>query len=246
MGYDPRLACHDQLREAYLRTLNFGDFDHIGPMIDPRKASLDVGANAGQFILKLAAASSRVVAIEPLRKYAPAAGVLPPNCTFCNCAVGERETEIDLKIPIIDGEPVDGLASFVDFEARGIKTCQTQRTRVERIDTIVERELGGMPVGFIKMDVEGWEDAALRGAEGTIRRDKPNLLIELWPYFMPDAGRRVEELGYRGYFYFENRIFSITAFRHAIHAAPEYGYDPRNLAAFRPELQVNNFFFVPI
>ena len=34
-------------------------------------------------------------------------------------------------------------------------------------------------IGFIKIDVEGHELDVLRGAEVTLRRDQPNLLIEI-------------------------------------------------------------------
>ncbi len=39
--------------------------------------------------------------------------------------------------------------------------------------------LGLTGVRFIKMDIEGHEAAALRGAEQTIRRDSPMLVLEL-------------------------------------------------------------------
>lgn len=246
MGYDPDAPKHVPLRDVYLGALDNGEFDHIGPLIDPRKASLDVGANRGIYTLKLAAASYRVVAIEPLRQCAFIGDILPSNCSFCNCAVGEAEGELELKTPLVDGKPVDGCSSFFDLAQIGYGEHVSQRTRIERIDAIVERELGGEPVGFIKMDVEGWEDQALRGAENTIKRDRPNLLVELWPQQMPDAARRIEGLGYRGFFFFDHRLYSLTAFKHSIHTAPEHDFNPRNWAAFRPELHVNNFFFVPV
>lgn len=245
-GYDPEATQHAPLRDEYMGALKNGEFDHIGPLIDPRKASLDVGANRGQFTLKLAAASSRVVVIEPLRQCAFLGDILPTNCRFCNCAAGEADGELELKTPLVDGSPVEGCSTFCDLAQIGYGDHVSQRTRVERIDAIVERELRDEPVGFIKMDVEGWEDQALRGAENTIKRHRPNLLVELWPTQMPDAARRIEGLGYRGFFYFDHRLHSLTAFRHSIHTAPENDYNPRNWAAFRPELHVNNFYFVPV
>jgi FkbM family methyltransferase len=245
-GYDPDAPRYAPLRDVYLGALNNGEFDHLGPLIDPRKASLDVGANRGIFTLKLAAASSRVVAIEPLQECAFLGDLLPSNCIFCNCAVGDEDGELELKTPLIDGNPAHGMSTFSDLEQIGYKDHVSQRTRIERIDAIVERELGGEPVGFIKMDVEGWEDQALRGAENTIKRDRPNLLVELWPQQMPDGAHRIEELGYRGFFYFDHKLHSLTAFRHSIHTAPENDWNPKNWAAFRPELHVNNFFFVPV
>ena len=48
--------------------------------------------------------------------------------------------------------------------------------RADRIDALVD-EIGLTSVGLIKMDVEGAELNALRGAVETIKRDKPNLAI---------------------------------------------------------------------
>src|SRR5205085_11796515 len=40
-------------------------------------------------------------------------------------------------------------------------------------------DLGLCDIGFIKIDVEGFEQQVLAGATGTIARDRPNLLIEI-------------------------------------------------------------------
>jgi FkbM family methyltransferase len=46
---------------------------------------------------------------------------------------------------------------------------------VERLDTLLTD-----PVGFIKMDLEGWEIHALRGSSETIRRNHPKLAISVY------------------------------------------------------------------
>jgi hypothetical protein len=47
-------------------------------------------------------------------------------------------------------------------------------------------------VDFIKADIEGWELALLRGAEQTLRRFRPAVLIELSQEHLARAGDRIE------------------------------------------------------
>lgn len=49
-------------------------------------------------------------------------------------------------------------------------------------DTL-DNMLAGAPVTYIKMDIEGWEMPALRGAEGIIRSQKPTLAISVYHRF---------------------------------------------------------------
>jgi FkbM family methyltransferase len=56
------------------------------------------------------------------------------------------------------------------------KISENGNTTIE-VDKIDNFTTGLPPVGLIKMDIEGAELAALEGAAGTIRRDKPVLAI---------------------------------------------------------------------
>lgn len=44
----------------------------------------------------------------------------------------------------------------------------------------LDKELKNEPISFIKMDIEGWEMNALRGAELTIKKNKPKLAIAVY------------------------------------------------------------------
>ena len=44
----------------------------------------------------------------------------------------------------------------------------------------LDKELENEPISFIKMDLEGWEMNALRGAEITIKKYKPKLAIAVY------------------------------------------------------------------
>lgn len=79
-----------------------------------------------------------------------------------------------------------------------------------KIDDLVQRENVAM-VGFIKMDIEGAELEALKGAESTIRRDRPKLAISVYHKLQDfwEIPKWIEELGVGYRFYL--RHFTIHA-----------------------------------
>jgi hypothetical protein len=65
-------------------------------------------------------------------------------------------------------------------------------------------DLGSADIGFIKIDVEGFESAVLRGARQTIARDRPTIFFEIEEQHtkrpIEQSLREVLALGYRGLF----------------------------------------------
>jgi hypothetical protein len=97
-------------------------------------------------------------------------------------------------------------------------------------------------VGFVKIDVEGHELAALRGAEQTLRRCRPLVLVEVEDRHRPDAVSSVRAfmatMGYEGWFFLDGVLTPIDRFDVARHQ------DPKNLSGGRKlGVYVNNFVF---
>jgi FkbM family methyltransferase len=72
---------------------------------------------------------------------------------------------------------VSDVAGTLQFDpgagsASAVSAAGTQTIEVDRLDDLVEG-----PVSFLKMDLEGWELHALRGAARTIRQQRPKLAI---------------------------------------------------------------------
>ena len=72
-----------------------------------------------------------------------------------------------------------------DFIYEVVQYPEEQPTRYDRTIYEVARIPGGEKIGLVKMDVEGHELPALRGAERTVRRDLPLLLVEVEERMQP-------------------------------------------------------------
>lgn len=102
------------------------------------------------------------------------------------------------------------------------KKDSSVRVSTVSIDDFVTQE--NLPrVDFIKMDIEGAELQALRGAEGTLRRFKPTLAISLYhrPNDLVDIPHYLESLG-AGYEFFLDH-FTIHHEETVLFATPRVG-----------------------
>ena len=83
---------------------------------------------------------------------------------------------------------------------------------VRRLDDLVR----GRRVGFIKIDVEGYEVAVLRGGMGIISESRPTLLIEIEERHRKGALEEVcgllKPLGYRGFYLHSGRFEPVESF----------------------------------
>ena len=117
---------------------------------------------------------------------------------------------------------------------------------VKRLDDVYEGD-----AGFIKIDVEGHEQAVLDGAIGTIRRCRPRMLVEIDERLSPGGLERAKTffaaLGYRGHYIYQARLLPIEEFR------PDRLQHPDNLPNLVGSLKqrkrfgdyVYNFIFLP-
>jgi hypothetical protein len=83
-------------------------------------------------------------------------------------------------------------------------------------------------VGFVKIDVEQNERKVMSGAMRLFREEKPNILVEVSPKLYTEPLQEVLagvlDLGYRGYFCFEERLHKLDDYRLDVHNRSEnYG-----------------------
>lgn len=141
---------------------------------------MDIGSHRGYWLLLHAhrlAPESQVVALEPFW----------PNFRWLVRNLSENHFFAALPFPLAAGEASAALRIKADatiFGAIGNARLTSEQadaaysTRIVRIDDLVDM-LGWPGVDWVKMDIEGAEVQALRGAERILQRSRPHLWIEI-------------------------------------------------------------------
>jgi FkbM family methyltransferase len=170
-----------------------------------RKGALavDIGASIGLYSRELAKSAARVIAFEANPRVAEfVRSIAPPNVTVESIALSSTSGEMTLRIPINQrNNTIDDLATVEPRNTLQAGPVITQTVIARRLD-----DYGYADCGFIKIDVEGHEEAVLEGGLRLIERCHPILMIELDDRFNPGIVRRVRErLSVLGYSAFEFR-----------------------------------------
>lgn len=143
---------------------------------DKDKVALDIGANIGAHTIYLSRYFKKVYSFEPqknifnvLKKNVEINNV--QNVSLFNNGLGDREETVHMQY--YDEN------QMVNQGAIGINNSDTngEEIIVKRLD-----DYNFQDVGFIKLDVEGYEYQVLLGGMKTIQKHKPIIIIELWPY----------------------------------------------------------------
>jgi len=233
-------------REAqYFRQHGEFELGFIPHLCRPAQDAIDVGANEGCYVHFMRRYARQVYAFEPVpwlaeRLCAKFRGGVIVRAVALSDAAGRAR----LHIPVIDGELVTGLSSLDSPAASG-----TEMREVE-VETAALDDAYAGDLGFIKIDVEGHEDAVLRGSRRTIAGCRPRVQIEIVEDLSPGGLRRAAtffgELGYRGYFVWQGGLRPVSEFDASVMQRPEIvaGYGA-GLARRIFGRYVANFLFFP-
>ncbi|HTP83175.1 MAG TPA: FkbM family methyltransferase [Alphaproteobacteria bacterium] len=183
----------------------------------PDMDAIDVGANDGCYVHFLKRYARRVYAYEPVswladdlrRKFQH--DIRSGTVVVSDVALSRSSGSSVIRVPIIDGVLVHGCSSMTEGAVHKFPEAKEIHIRTEPLDRIYSGELG-----FMKVDVEGHEEAVLEGARETISRWQPRLQVELEESIGPGSIARVAALlrgmGYRGYFIFQHQLKPIEQF----------------------------------
>lgn len=165
--------------------------------------AFDVGAHVGDRTALLLGAGARVIAVEPhpaLQEKLTRTFGGEPRVTLVAEAVGAEPGQAELRWPK-DGLPLASLSD--DWIARvrtsgrfGGDWSERVRVRVTTLDELIDRF--GVP-SFCKIDVEGYEEAVVRGLGSPIR----TISIEFTPEHLDSTERTLLRLGELGDYRFD-------------------------------------------
>lgn len=195
-GWRVRLDLRDHIqRSVWLGTYERELVAGIRRVLRPGDTFLDVGANMGFFTLlaaRLVGPAGRVIAVEPSPWAADRlAATLAENgirhVTLVRAALGERPGSLELHMPRHVGNHTPTMvAAGADTEPLTVP--------VRTLDALLE-ELDVPRIDAMKMDVEGFEPAVLRGAPSTLADGRiAELFVELNEHWLRRAGSSSREL----------------------------------------------------
>jgi len=198
------MVCHPHVYKTVLRSQvvdpdQSDEFRNFVEHCDDRMFLFDIGASFGVFSLATAHFGGRAVAVDP----SPMATRLIRIQMALNRCEGNIEV---LRASASDSSGViemlnSGMFSNGYFKvAKGRPKRELTKTQAITIDEMTTRF--GAPT-HIKIDVEGYEEAVLRGAKKTLTRFSPLLFLELHNEMVlangSDPTRVLDELAEIGY-----------------------------------------------
>jgi FkbM family methyltransferase len=201
----------------------------------PDKIAVDVGANMGIFAFAMQRYSREVIAFEPNTDLWP----------FLRRFLGAKTQLEDAALSSDTGQAefrvVADNTGVATIEAKNPLSMIDEPSRIA-IRSVPTRTLDSFTlsdVSFIKIDVEGHEEAVLAGAVQTIAANRPVVLIESEDRHNTGAPKRVADwfsaLDYKGFFIKAGRLMPVAVLMPA-------DTEPAGLAG---GTYINNFIFIP-
>ena len=179
----PRLVCFafdhitakihtdGRFENKYLKVLEEGVFNKL----DPNGVCLDIGANIGNHSVAFASYFSRVHAFEPNPNVFQLLAInakLKPNITPWCFGLSSQSDEVEVFENLRNAggtgvglAPSEFSAGKILFHLKALDDC--------------DLELNGQRISFVKIDVEGHEADAIKGARQTLHKHKPIVGLEV-------------------------------------------------------------------
>lgn len=193
-----RIAAHG---EPELKLLPF--------LVDPTRNAIDVGASKGTYAYYLGQLCPRVHAYEPnpaMRSMLER--MVNRNVVISDKAASNATGPAVLAVPCPDDRAEHSIGTLCLNRIEGAyHPIAVDQVRLD------EESLSN--IGFIKIDVEGFELEVIAGAESLIRRDRPVLLVEILEEHtgrpVADSVAHIESLGYRTMVVHQGRLTDFRA-----------------------------------
>ena len=134
-----------------------------------RRTALDIGANVGLWSRDLVDNFAKVVAFEPVAVFRECLekNVSGPNFFISPLALGDHDTQATMII-------TEGNSGHSHLDPDTLGTGDVQVVKLDNLNM--------EDVDYIKIDCEGYEYRVLQGAEQTVKRCRPIMVIEQKPH----------------------------------------------------------------
>lgn len=213
-------------------------------LVGPDTTAIDIGCSIGIYAAEMGRYAGKVIAFEANPAVAQfARTVVPGNVQVMNVALSSTPGRATLKIPRNPtGATIDELATIEASNPLHASDAAAIEVEMKRLD-----DIGIANCSFIKIDVEGHEEAVLDGASALIASQRPVLMIELDESLNKGALARLTgryaALDYRAFFLSHDKLHAVSEFDSTRH---------QNVANLMPRHKlprgteyINNFVFVP-
>lgn len=185
---------------------------------DPNGISIDVGAANGMYLAHLYKISKKCFAFEPreeaLQNLKKVFSGITTNIQFEQVALSDFSGSTKLRV-LKSNDRLSTIEAENTIEKFG--DVQLVKVPVRKIDDYDYED----KVSFIKIDVEGHEEAVIKGAFNIIRRDHPFLLIEIEERHKKNSIEQVKNLlqkfGYQGFYYMNGLLHNLELFNLSDH-----------------------------
>lgn len=150
--------------------------------------AIDIGAHLGLFSDVMARNFCQVTAVEPQAKLCSYLSKLRiRNLKVLNMALSDSTGNATLRVPndAVTGCDLEAYASIES--ANTFHSLNTNEIRIEHValSTLDNIASNTLPVGLIKIDVEGHELAVINGGLKVIVKDKPAIIAEISTAYNP-------------------------------------------------------------
>ncbi|MDH3684111.1 MAG: FkbM family methyltransferase [Acidimicrobiia bacterium] len=167
LGFQSQNAAYDQQTVEVMKRC-----------LGERSIGVDVGANTGDILSEMVAIAPKGehYVFEPIPQLARKLGERHPGLHVYEVALSDCKGESDFQHFVnMSGYSGLGVRNARSVPSGGRSEVATIRVRTDRLDDIVPADT---KIDFMKLDIEGAEHAAMKGAFNTIVRSKPLIVFE--------------------------------------------------------------------
>jgi FkbM family methyltransferase len=162
-------------------------FIHFIKMLPENAYVLDIGANIGYMsvILSKKFSKGKIFSFEPVKVNLLVLNRLLSffrisNVTVFDCALGDKEGEIEMIMPVEESVRMHGLSHVVHDSIDVINDGDRYNVPIKLLDSFLLNHSFNNRLDGIKIDVENFEYYVLKGGIQLLSKFKPIIYCELW------------------------------------------------------------------